>query len=48
MVDREIAFHLNVYKDSSAELIMGTGRFTAPKTIEVSLNEGGTGVGDQT
>src|SRR6202020_723465 len=26
------------------ELIMGTGRFTAPKTIEVSLNDGGTRV----
>jgi pyruvate/2-oxoglutarate dehydrogenase complex dihydrolipoamide dehydrogenase (E3) component len=42
MVDREIAFHLNAYKESGAELILGTGRFTAPKTLEVSLNDGGT------
>jgi pyruvate/2-oxoglutarate dehydrogenase complex dihydrolipoamide dehydrogenase (E3) component len=42
MVDREIAFHLGAYKDSGAELIMGTGRFVAPKTIEVALNDGGT------
>ncbi|MGK9171346.1 mercuric reductase [Inquilinus limosus] len=41
MVDREIAFHLNAYKESGAELIMGTGRFVAPKTIEVALNDGG-------
>src|SRR5215468_7542400 len=44
MVDREIAFHLNAYKASGAELIMGSGRFTAPKTIEVALNVGGTRV----
>ncbi|AYG63210.1 FAD-dependent oxidoreductase [Rhizobium jaguaris] len=42
MVDREIAFHLNAYKTSGAELIMGSGRFVAPKTIEVALNDGGT------
>src|SRR5215831_3373496 len=44
MVDREIAFHLKAYKASGAELIMGSGRFTAPKTIEVALNDGGTRV----
>jgi pyruvate/2-oxoglutarate dehydrogenase complex dihydrolipoamide dehydrogenase (E3) component len=42
MVDREIAAHLNAYKDSGAELIMGSGRFVGPKTIEVALNDGGT------
>ena len=49
MVDREIAFHLENYKSSGAELIMGTGRFVAPKTLEVRLNDGGTRVlaGDQ-
>src|SRR5712675_3215986 len=36
--------HLDRYKASGAELIMGTGRFIAPKTIEVSLNDGGTRV----
>ena len=35
MVDREIALHLQNYKMSGAELIMGAGRFTAPKTLEV-------------
>jgi pyruvate/2-oxoglutarate dehydrogenase complex dihydrolipoamide dehydrogenase (E3) component len=42
MIDREIAFHLKAYKDSGAELIMGSGRFAGEKTIEVSLNGGGT------
>jgi pyruvate/2-oxoglutarate dehydrogenase complex dihydrolipoamide dehydrogenase (E3) component len=41
MVDREIALHLQNYKASGAELIMGTGRFVAPKTLEVHLNDGG-------
>src|ERR1700742_4660465 len=44
MIDREIAFHLNAYKESGAELIMGSGRFTGPKTLEVALNDGGTRV----
>jgi pyruvate/2-oxoglutarate dehydrogenase complex dihydrolipoamide dehydrogenase (E3) component len=49
MVDREIATHLENYKASGAELIMGAGRFVAPKTLEVRLNDGGTRVlaGDQ-
>ncbi len=49
MVDREIALHLQNYKTSGAELIMGIGRFVAPKTLEVRLNDGGTRVlaGDQ-
>src|SRR5262245_4768201 len=41
MIDCEIAFHLNAYKTSGAELIMGSGRFIAPKSIEVALNDGG-------
>jgi len=36
--------HLEKYEASGAELIMGTGRFIAPKTVEVSLNAGGTRV----
>jgi len=44
MVDGLIAMHLDNYKASGAELIMGTGRFIAPKTIEVNLNDGGTRV----
>ena len=42
MVDDLIAIHLQNYRTSGAELIMGTGRFVAPKTISVSLNDGGT------
>src|SRR5215471_14646407 len=49
MVNREIELHLHNYKTSGAELIMGSGRFVAPKTLEVRLNDGGTRVlaGDQ-
>jgi len=49
MVEREIADHVEHYKASGTELIMGTGRFLAPKTLEVRLNDGGTRVltGDQ-
>ena len=42
MVEREIAAHLDAYADSGAELIMGTGCFVGPKTIEVALNDGGS------
>jgi len=42
MVDAQIAGHLRHYKDSGAELVMGSGRFVAPKTLEVRLNDGGT------
>jgi pyruvate/2-oxoglutarate dehydrogenase complex dihydrolipoamide dehydrogenase (E3) component len=41
MVNREIDFHLQQFKASGAELIMGCGRFVAPRTIEVHLNDGG-------
>jgi pyruvate/2-oxoglutarate dehydrogenase complex dihydrolipoamide dehydrogenase (E3) component len=44
MVDAEIAAHLRNYETSGAELIMGDGRFVAPKTLEVRLNDGGTRV----
>jgi pyruvate/2-oxoglutarate dehydrogenase complex dihydrolipoamide dehydrogenase (E3) component len=44
MVERQIARHLQNYKASGAELIMGSGRFVAPKTLEVTLNDGGTRV----
>src|ERR1700678_2547292 len=44
MIEREIELHLSFYKQSGAELIMGSGRFIGPKTIEVALNEGGTRV----
>ena len=41
MIDRVVAFHHGAYKESGAELIMGSGRFVGPKTIEVALNNGG-------
>jgi pyruvate/2-oxoglutarate dehydrogenase complex dihydrolipoamide dehydrogenase (E3) component len=44
MVEGLIAMHLERYKASGAELIMGAGRFVAPKTLEVRLNDGGTRV----
>jgi pyruvate/2-oxoglutarate dehydrogenase complex dihydrolipoamide dehydrogenase (E3) component len=44
MVERQIARHLQSYQTSGAELIMGSGRFVAPKTLEVTLNDGGTRV----
>jgi len=44
MVDRLIALHLQNYETSGTELIMGSGRFVAPKTLEVRLNDGGTRV----
>ena len=44
MVERQIAKHLQIYEASGAELIMGSGRFVAPKTLEVKLNDGGTRV----
>jgi pyruvate/2-oxoglutarate dehydrogenase complex dihydrolipoamide dehydrogenase (E3) component len=42
MVEAFVATHLHNYKTSGAELIMGSARFVAPKTLEVSLNDGGT------
>ena len=42
MVDGLIAFHLERYEASGAELIMGNARIVAPKTVEVTLNDGGT------
>jgi pyruvate/2-oxoglutarate dehydrogenase complex dihydrolipoamide dehydrogenase (E3) component len=36
MVDREAGFHVSAYKASGAELIISSGSFVGPKTIEVS------------
>ncbi|HUA24911.1 MAG TPA: FAD-dependent oxidoreductase [Steroidobacteraceae bacterium] len=41
MIEREIAAHLKAYKESGAELIMGSGRFAGAKTLAVELNDGG-------
>src|SRR5438552_14202326 len=42
MVEGLIATHLELYQKSGAELIMGDGRFVAPKTLEVRWRDGGT------
>jgi pyruvate/2-oxoglutarate dehydrogenase complex dihydrolipoamide dehydrogenase (E3) component len=42
MVEGEVAFHRQKYRETGAELIMGEARFVAPKTVEVKLNDGGT------
>ena len=49
MVRREVDLHLQNFAATGAELIVGDGRFVAPKTLEVRLNDGGTRVlaGDQ-
>ena len=41
MVDYMVAGVLKQYKNSGAELIMGRGRFIAPRTISVRLHDGG-------
>jgi pyruvate/2-oxoglutarate dehydrogenase complex dihydrolipoamide dehydrogenase (E3) component len=41
MVDGLVEMHRAKYRASGAELVMGQGRFVAPKTIEVALNAGG-------
>jgi hypothetical protein len=42
MVDGLVAIHLQKYRSSGAELIMGSGHFVGPRTLEVALNAGGT------
>ncbi|HUC16788.1 MAG TPA: mercuric reductase [Acetobacteraceae bacterium] len=46
---REMVAHMDSifrenFEATGAELIMGSGRFVAPKTLEVTLNDGGTRV----
>src|SRR5260221_5658907 len=40
MVSDLIDLHLDNYKRSGAELILGSGRFIGPKTLEVTLSDG--------
>jgi pyruvate/2-oxoglutarate dehydrogenase complex dihydrolipoamide dehydrogenase (E3) component len=49
MVSREVDLHLQDFAATGAELIVGDGRFVAPKSLEVRLSDGGTRVlaGDQ-
>jgi len=41
MVESEIQHHLDRYKASGAQLIMGEARFIAPKTVEVKMKNDG-------
>lgn len=41
MIETEIELHLGLYRQTGAELVMGSGRFIGPRTIEVALNAGG-------
>jgi pyruvate/2-oxoglutarate dehydrogenase complex dihydrolipoamide dehydrogenase (E3) component/pimeloyl-ACP methyl ester carboxylesterase len=41
MVEALVAIHVNKYKSTGAELVMGQAKFIGPKTIEVLLNDGG-------
>jgi pyruvate/2-oxoglutarate dehydrogenase complex dihydrolipoamide dehydrogenase (E3) component len=42
MIDGLRAMHLEKYKQSGAELLYGSARFTGKKTLEVALHDGGT------
>src|SRR5262245_33864927 len=42
MVDGLVEAHLANFRASGAELVMGEARFTGPKTVQVTLNAGGT------
>jgi pyruvate/2-oxoglutarate dehydrogenase complex dihydrolipoamide dehydrogenase (E3) component len=42
MVEEEHQFHAKRTADAGIELIKGEGRFVAPRTIDVALNDGGT------
>jgi pyruvate/2-oxoglutarate dehydrogenase complex dihydrolipoamide dehydrogenase (E3) component len=44
MVDGLVDMHLKNFKASGAELIRGSARFVGPKTLEISLPDGGTSV----
>src|SRR6516225_9458832 len=44
MVDGMVDVHLARFKASGAELLIGSGRFIGPKTVEVALADGGTRV----
>jgi pyruvate/2-oxoglutarate dehydrogenase complex dihydrolipoamide dehydrogenase (E3) component len=44
MVKDLIAIHLQNYEKSKVDLILGSAKFVAPRTLEVQLNDGGTRV----
>jgi pyruvate/2-oxoglutarate dehydrogenase complex dihydrolipoamide dehydrogenase (E3) component len=42
MVDASADLHRGKFKASGADVVMGSGRFVAPRTTEVTLTDGGT------
>jgi len=42
MVAALVDMHYDIYKRTGTELVMGSGKFIGPKTIEVTLADGGT------
>lgn len=42
MVEGEVAFHLERFRQTGTELLQGQARFVAPRTVEVKLNDGDT------
>jgi len=42
MVEELVAIHVNNFKTSGAELVMGEARFVEPRTVDVTLNGGGS------
>ena len=44
MVSELVQTHVDLFKKSGVEVIEGNGKFIGPKTIEVSLKNGGTSV----
>jgi pyruvate/2-oxoglutarate dehydrogenase complex dihydrolipoamide dehydrogenase (E3) component len=42
MVEEIVDLTLRQYEATGVDLVRGTGHFTAPKTLEVQLNDGGT------
>ena len=42
MVDRERQAHLDRYRATGVNLMMGEARFTGPRTVDVELNDGGS------
>ena len=42
MVDGLIRIHLDKYKATGVQLLMGIAKLVAPRTVEVQLNDGGT------
>src|SRR6476661_4953374 len=40
MVSESVALHLDIFKQTGVELIVGSGRFIGPRTLEVTLSDG--------